>query len=1014
MDSVQTSEVTINANTAFVDESAPVAVTVESARGVAKLSSKGQMTDISESTWNLFQMLTKPIKINTVKWTTSQAPGTFIAIVGTNLHPNTPKDLLNANVESMQTNLLKSYTFGRYSPVFTLQLNSTKFNNGRLWFGYVPCTEYADSFFETDNMTQMSMYPHVEIDAANASPVTLTMPWFHPQSSFNHNIDTIGERSLGYPFLYVFSQLAVPSGATTSLDVTIMMHLDATELHVPVNPVFTYLSPKVPTRQLLYLQRKLFPESDFESDNEAHGIFDRIGSLWNNLVGIAENIGDGIDHAVNLDFSEAAGDFGKAIDKGISTVEENEDVIAMLMDKPNCLKTEVMVPRQMGSLAYGIGSDTTTRLDITPYSHYRPNKFHFSGFHNDSDLLSLCRRYAVCNRVSWASTAVAGTELLSKKVHPIQPFDQTNVNGYQNSFLAHVARAFLRWRGSIKFRVSIIATQFHSGRLLLVYSNGYEGATTMDESMNWPCAVLDLHNADNRSYEFECKYNATVPFLRTNFHTNPVDLEEFSLYFLGEFKIYVLNELTHTESIATAIDIQVEVCAGDDFVVETPKNPSLMIFKAVVIKDRLSAGYVIPPWRGLKVESSDPTYFEEDNEAQALHGIDEVIHMLGELDTVCNLERDHMRLCAARIQSIKHRVNEMAAELGPLTEPGSRLTRVSNLMTNLDSLRSKIEVSFQNMSGFISIAEQLLANIPDNEAHALEDPTSSSETNVDLQHGEAIATFPLSHTVGALTNDVRDIVRRYGLWLELTVLPNLDLRKTTVFLPVSPLALASPSTNLLAWFSLMYRGWSGSLRYKILFKNSQIDTHYINVTHLPDLYTPTDNWVDSAVNIYPAGYACKPINTTDSHCLEFEVPYKSLFHFLYTRTIYEASRFNRYGYNGSIAIHFDDFWKRFSPDRRTALQMEIFIAAGDDFNFHFPVPPPPGSWANIYDEKVPLVEYTTAATTTTSTSTTTFSMASPSRNHARTMSTSVINSPVSSPKVDSPSTKPSALSRMFK
>jgi len=497
----------------------------------------------------------------------------------------------------------------------------------------------------------------------------------------------------------------------------------------------------------------------------------------------------------------------------------------------------------------------------------------------------------------------------------------------------------------------------------------------MDEATNWPNAVLDLHNADNRDYVFQCKYNATMPTLRSQFPLNISDTVQ-NLTVLGFFRIYVMNQLTHTESIATTIDIQVDVRAGEDFVCETPRAPNPRVFSNQHINNILYPGLPASPYRGYKVESTDPSvtfpplYPEPtppnfDNEAHGIESIPDLIRSLEDLDHLLATHRESVISSLAEISRIKEQATIEAKFYPSPSEYSSKLRNVSNLMTNLESLRSKIEVSFLNVAGFTGTAIQLLENLPpppeDNEPHALEDPTAGSSETVPLQQGAASAALPHSHLATSVTSDVRDVIRRYGYWMEVFCKPNFDSRGTTIFLPVSPLALADPKTNLLAWFSMIYRGWSGSLRYKILFMNAQVDSHLVNVTHYPDIYTDTDEVIESAVTYYPGGYACKIINTTDSHSLEFEVPYKANLHFLLTRRTFDASAFHRFGYNGSVAISLNEYWKAATPDRRMPLCYQIYIAAGDDFNFHFPIPPPVSSWSNSYSEIAVTVPYTTTA-----------------------------------------------------
>jgi len=135
----------------------------------------------------------------------------------------------------------------------------------------------------------------------------------------------------------------------------------------------------------------------------------------------------------------------------------------------------------------------------------------------------------------------------------------------------------------------------------------------------------------------------------------------------------------------------------------------------------------------------------------------------------------------------------------------------------------------------------------------------------------------------------------------------------------------------------MFAGWSGSLRYKILFANSQINPVRLTVAHDPEFYVNTPQWVsESAENLsFSCGlYAIKVANLTNEHGVEIEVPYSSPYHFLPLRPALSAVNPEDFT-NGCLVLTFSVPIVTAFADN---FEVAIYIAAGDDFNFHFPIP----------------------------------------------------------------------------
>jgi len=1026
------------ANTTFIDELPQQEAPVVRGADKARFSERAITTDMSESDWDIALMLSKPIKIYQGVWSTTDAQDTFLPIVSGNTYPSIPKDILTANISSMQTNVLKSFTFGRYNPKFTVQVNSTKFYNGRLAFGYVPNTEYSDVFHELDNITQSCQYNHLRIDAANSCPISFTIPWFSPFSSFNHTIDVPEYRTLGYVFLQVICPLQAPAAAKSAVDYTIYMALENAELHVPVNPVFTYLTPKTPPAAYgtTFARRVRFADEEL---NEAHGFFDSIGSIWSNIKSIASDVGSGIEHAVNLDFSEAAGDFGKALDTGIQTVEDNPEIVAMLMDKPLCLKPEVYSKHMsFANTAYLMGSDRSQRLDVTPYNMYRPNKAHFSGFHSSHDMHAAMRTWFIVQRRSWATTDAAGTSLYTVGVNP------TYINELDHyGFMNYISQAFQFWTGDIEFKVSVVATQFHTGRLLISNSPGCYKSMSIDEAVNSPMAVMDLSNTENREVTFTCKYNSVYPYLFTRFTADTKDLNEM-LSFQGIFNIYVQNQLEAPESVASSVVVLIEARVGENFRLWQPRDPTYVpylgenpSFASITIP---STGAITPT--SLPVTTKAATSVSISGDVAVVNGSKpfdtgilgtvpvvngsaqlEVLPYNTEsgklLEVQCfnpgstptekgvplyvtttartELNEAHMEtptydkiLKAEALVSEMSRtvartmkiVGEAAQHLrdSELRDPDS-VFRVGHKIGAVELILQKTKRTIDCATNDLEYLKTRfipppvpreidLSRLDLNEAHMDTDtvaqPQVPSDQQVHLATTPEVIEHPISHSAFSTTNDFRDLARRYGFLSQLSITKPTTSSSITIYFPVTPVG-PTVTQNLLSYIANIHRGWSGSLRYKILFDANNISQFQFYATHYPDMFLPggapvvrytSPGGVSKGVNgsFQGAGYACKQATLVNEKGIEIEIPFITNRHFLFTRRIFGDDQSNQADCAGCIAltITFPDPAVAYVPK----LNGVVYISAGDDFNFHYLIPPQPVSetpatWSSIVAAETP-------------------------------------------------------------
>lgn len=144
--------------------------------------------------------------------------------------------------------------------------------------------------------------------------------------------------------------------------------------------------------------------------------------------------------------------------------------------------------------------------------------------------------------------------------------------------LAHATFPFKYWRGGINYRFHIMASDLHTGRLLLVYDpRGFTGTAIPDTNTVFS-RIIDLEETKDFTlpiYWFQQKSWAKVPDSPTSFgigkdSNQPVDQTEYSN---GQLRIYVLNELTGPdEDLTNSVRILTSISGASDYEVAVPDD----------------------------------------------------------------------------------------------------------------------------------------------------------------------------------------------------------------------------------------------------------------------------------------------------------------------------------------------------------------------------------------------------------------------------------------------------------
>lgn len=301
-------------------------------------------------------------------------------------------------------------------------------------------------------------------------------------------------------------------------------------------------------------------------------------------------------------------------------------------------------PTFMGNLANSEIEEATDKLTFDPKQELSidPRLWGCNTSEDEMTIKHITSRESYIGRTVWDTQSPYDTLLYWSCVNPIQFTKSalTSAVGTETHLtpLALAALPFEWWRGSIIYRFHVAASNFHRGRLRLVYDPiGSTGAgLNPPEFSSVYTRILDI----SESHEFEVMigYNQQIawrpidpissvqsppfsPLIDVNGSTilSPVFRRPGDN---GAIAIYVLNELTRPNDLDLGSpQINVFVRAGDDFEVAAPLEDALSNFSVFV-----SESGQADTQEGTKITILDPIGNSVDDNALSLVYMGETFH----------------------------------------------------------------------------------------------------------------------------------------------------------------------------------------------------------------------------------------------------------------------------------------------------------------------------------------------------------------------------------------------------
>lgn len=518
-------DVTKEENTTFTDQRSTV---MDDGYLTSQIEPNMKDLSMQENQWHVRDIMAKPIPFFNGEWTTSQARGTLLK----------QWELPGDTLLGPHYNQTATFVFWRGHPTVRFQINGTKFHNGRLIAAFIPAfqfTLYDDKLYDLDTLLSL---PHVILDAGFSNSGVINLPFVHMNTYFNTVQGSRGWQSLGRLVLAVFNRLGSATSSSQSIGVTAWVSYDNCELHQPC-----------------YAHTVNLPKSKQSAPRAEAAIEGLVKSV---LPMVTDLVAPGM------------GTLGSVVG-GASDCDKPTDPVEISR----------WVPNAVTSLSLGTGIDKSSRLSLQTGTYTIGDADIISTTSDDMDLKMILQIPTRLCTVDWSSSSGAGTRLFKIPICPnlyhTRVFNdkvKPPVEIMTPTLLAYGSRGFKYYRGGFRYKIQLVASQMHTGRVMIAYGPGmtdmtFEGATYINTY------VIDLQ--ERHEVEFVVPFLAERPWNRCDRMrrldiTGTTEAEHDNFENIGYLYMYVMNRLSKPDSVSAAIDVNVLISAADDFELAVPAD----------------------------------------------------------------------------------------------------------------------------------------------------------------------------------------------------------------------------------------------------------------------------------------------------------------------------------------------------------------------------------------------------------------------------------------------------------
>lgn len=435
---------------------------------------------------------------------------------------------------------IKNYHLLRSKLHVKILINGNAFYYGRAIAAYEPLAP-LDNTSPTRSWTQedlirRSQRMHVYINPTESAGGSLELPFFWPQNTWV--IGANDWRKMGWIVLQSLNDLKHANGSTESLNITVFAWAEDVKFAIPTRSVPESGKPKA-------------------KDEHEQDIISRPASNVARVAGMLSDV-------------PVIGPYAKATEMGATVVARTAKAFGM--SAPNDLHQSLFEPRAKHSLAVTDIKQSANKLTIDSKQELTIDP-RTTGIRPDDELTinSIAGRESYLTTFSWPLNATAGTHLWNARVDPGlkgRLFDEWHFPA-----CALAALPFQYWRGTMRFRFQIVASEYHKGRLRISYDPRI-GASNGEFNTQYT-TIHDI--ADNKDFTIDVGWAQDTPYRESlgwysssEYGTLPLTIN--ILQGNGVLTVNVLNKLSAPAADTSDISVNVFISMLDDFEVAAPDD----------------------------------------------------------------------------------------------------------------------------------------------------------------------------------------------------------------------------------------------------------------------------------------------------------------------------------------------------------------------------------------------------------------------------------------------------------
>lgn len=437
------------------------------------------------------------------------------------------------------SNKLKGFYGFRATTNVKLQVNGNRFQQGRLILVFNPVSQNSGAHLTTNlSLMRRTQLPHASLDINTDTECNLVIPYVSDRPFYEFGPQ--GNGYGGHVSTCIYSRLNVGPSTETFVDCSMWVYFTDVELFWPSN-----VNPQSGESGSRYKN----PQREVIGPNKPVASF--IGRLSNatsilSKIPLLSSVAQPTSWALRI-ASDAAS--------------------AMGWCKPQSCERSALAVRQGSNWPNATGYDYNDNMGLFEDNKVRAlNNIGGSGSDQMSlkYVLSIPTWYTSFNFDTSMST---GSQLKDIRASPEQFYENTsytNPNVFMTTPLKYFSTMFQYWRGTIRFKIIAVKTEFHTGRVRVSFEPSY-GITVLDQDQVYLYSeILDLKLAS--------EWIIDVPFTSSALYApvsakGPIGAGDFRGC---EVHFRVVNELRAPETVSNFVEFNVEVSAGEDFEFAVP------------------------------------------------------------------------------------------------------------------------------------------------------------------------------------------------------------------------------------------------------------------------------------------------------------------------------------------------------------------------------------------------------------------------------------------------------------